>query len=510
MAQLDRPSPPGRYPVVVVGSGPGGLQAAYYLKRLRIKHAVISADAGAGGMFRKWPILQRLISWTKLYSEVPRHSRVFERYDWNSLIAETRSLKALAAPLMDGSTYFPARAEMHAALEEFERKARIRVRYDTVWEATRRDDDGVVLETSDGAYRCKVVIFAIGMTEPWKPAITGIDEVPHYAETKPPRDYSDKVVFIIGKRNSAFELADGLLPYVRKLILASPRPLSVSLETFHVASARARYLQPYEDYVLGGGSLVLDASITRIQRRRHGYRVHVEGKVLGGEQAFDADEVIAATGFTTPLRDLKQLGVATFQQDRLPALTPYWESVSVPGVYFAGSVSQGAPGLRKYGISSLSGAVQGLRYNAKVLVEHIARVHFGLEPDRPIVRRPEVVDFLLREATESPELWIQKSYLARALVRRGSALVDEGIVPLAHFVDDMGGPDGIAIAVETGPEGDARPAAYLRMGGTVREQVLPSNLHDDFATADHRAAISSLIAPLVVARRGRVTPNVHG
>ena len=47
MAELaERPFPPGDYPVVVVGSGPGGIQASYYLRHLGIQHAVISAESG--------------------------------------------------------------------------------------------------------------------------------------------------------------------------------------------------------------------------------------------------------------------------------------------------------------------------------------------------------------------------------------------------------------------------------------------------------------------------------
>ena len=90
-----------------------------------------------------------------------------------------------------------------------------------------------------------------------------------------------------------------------------------------------------------------------------------------------ADEVIAATGFTCPLRDLPALGVATFGQAKLPALTPFWESANVPGIFFAGTISQASPGLRKHGIPANSGAVHGHRYNARILARHIAETRFG-------------------------------------------------------------------------------------------------------------------------------------
>ena len=44
--------------VVVVGSGPGGLQTSYWLRRLGIDHALLSQDEGPGGMFRAFPIFE--------------------------------------------------------------------------------------------------------------------------------------------------------------------------------------------------------------------------------------------------------------------------------------------------------------------------------------------------------------------------------------------------------------------------------------------------------------------
>src|SRR5438876_12170464 len=86
-----------------------------------------------------------------------------------------------------------------------------------------------------------------------------------------------------------------------------------------------------------------------------------------------------------------------------PAQTPYWESISVPGIYFAGNVTQASPGLRKHGATSSSGSVNGLRYNARLLAQHIAGKHFGLERVRPSLDGDEVVPYLLAELARAPE-----------------------------------------------------------------------------------------------------------
>ena len=78
MAELDRPFPPGDYPVVVLGSGPGALQFAYSLGRLGVEAAVLSSDDQPGGMFRRFPFFQRLITWTKPHAPVDRGTRAYE------------------------------------------------------------------------------------------------------------------------------------------------------------------------------------------------------------------------------------------------------------------------------------------------------------------------------------------------------------------------------------------------------------------------------------------------
>ena len=109
----------------------------------------------------------------------------------------------------------------------------------------------------------------------------------------------------------------------------------------------------------------------------------------------------------------------------------------------------------------------------------------------------QVVEFLLKEATSAPELWNQQSYLARVVTfdpARGIA--DEGIVPLAHFVDSSG-PDAACVTVETDDRGDIHPAVYVRRDGAVREHALASDPLHDFTTSEHRAQLTSVLGTLV-------------
>jgi hypothetical protein len=225
--------------------------------------------------------------------------------------------------------------------------------------------------------------------------------------------------------------------------------------------------------------------------------VYCKGTTIPGDVTFDVDRVIAATGFGTPLRDLPDMGLTTFSQGRLPGQTAYWESASVPGIFFAGSITQGSIGLKKYGRPSGSASVHGARYNARVLAEHLATTRFGVKVEQPVLEPDDVVPYLLREMSHAPELWNQQAYLARVVsFDGGRGIVDQGIVPLAHFVDS-GGPDAVAATVETSEHGEIRPAVYIRRGGSVDEQIMEGTLQHDYDTPEHHRHLSGLLKPML-------------
>ena len=492
MAAVEDAFPPGAYEVVVVGTGPGGLQTSYCLSRLGVRHALLSADERPAGMFQRWPVFQRLISWSKADAPVPRESVEYERYDHNSLVADEPAHRALVPAAMGRESVFPTRAEMEDGLRAFHRQSGITARFRCTWESTAVADDGFLLNTSDGEYRCRFVVFATGMTEPWKPDLPGIENVPHYAEVGAASDYRDRDLVLIGKRNSAFELADGLLPWARRILLVSPRAVQTGVLAH--ATVRPRYFQPLEEHQIGGSVFALDAAIERIERRADGgFRVHVSGTTQPVEQALEADDVIATTGFRVPLRDLTQAGLHTLVGDRMPALNPYWESISLPGVFFAGNATVGSPGLRKHGTGSASTSVRGFRYNARVLAAHIAERLGRVEPERRPIDAAEVPAALAGELGRCSDLWGQKAYLARVVdLDAGGRAFDRGVQPLWHFVDESGG-DAIAVTIETDRNGVTFPAVYNRRGGRLTERHLDPHPLNDFTGERYERAVAALL-----------------
>src|SRR5206468_6902207 len=160
------------------------------------------------------------------------------------------------------------------------------------WQEARRDESGVVVVTSDGEYTCRAAVFAVGATEPWVPAIPGLELGDHYASLDGGRErFQGRRVVIIGKRNSAFEVGEGLLRSgVRELTLVSPRPA----DTTRLARSPLRpwYLTPYDEHVRGApGRYVLNASVERVARANGGFHVHVVEPARREGLALPADVV---------------------------------------------------------------------------------------------------------------------------------------------------------------------------------------------------------------------------
>ena len=288
------------------------------------------------------------------------------------------------------------------------------------------------LETTDGEYRCRNLVLAVGIAEPWSPAIAG-----HRARPPLRADPRRRVVrrqAAVHHRQAELRVRARVGPGVhgrrrsrcrrRRPPRRRSRPSRWSASA-PATSSRSRTTSS------GSGCRILDASIDGIEPIGDAFRVNLKRTDNGEAMSVEADEVIAATGFTCPLLDLADLGVTTFGQAKLPSVTPMWESATVPGIFFAGTISSAAPGPQEARHPVL------LRRRPGAPVQRAGprpahRRDAVRRRDGAAARSPpsDVLPYLLREATCAPELWHQKAYLGRVLsVSADDGIRDEGILP---------------------------------------------------------------------------------
>ena len=213
-----------------------------------------------------------------------------------------------------------------------------------------------------------------------------------------------------------------------------------------------------------GALLAVGNAVERIERAANGWRVVANGTTHEGQIAIEADDVIAATAWT-PLLDLPSLGSATVRHGAPPPPRPPPGERHRPGSTSAGNATQAAAGLRKHGVASaLPAQSAAFATTPGSSPERIAEVHFGRQRPRAPVAPDDVAPLLAGAAARSPELWSQKSYLARVVTLGGKeGPVDEGIRPLAAFLDEDG-PTALAVAVEMNGEGGDLPRALHQAG----------------------------------------------
>ena len=315
MAELSRPPVPARvYPVVVVGSGPGGLQISYALSRLGIDHAVLSADEAPGGMFRRWPFFQRCCRGRSPSRRPSTDAGVRALRLEQPARRRARAPGAACRTLMDGASYFPSRPEMEENLALFAERTGIAIRHGCRWTGTRTRRRGRLRRSSSrrptANTALRLPIFAVGVAEPARPTAPGIELAHHYADVRPGRDLRRQARLHHRQAELRVRARDGLLQWARQIVLASPSPAKLSVNTRSLVGVRARYVQPYRGPRARRRrrrSWTRRSVASSAWRRR--FEVLVQPTDGGDEIRFEVDEVIAATGFMRPLLDLPDLGV---------------------------------------------------------------------------------------------------------------------------------------------------------------------------------------------------------
>ncbi|MFI0411123.1 NAD(P)-binding domain-containing protein [Actinomadura sp. 3N508] len=441
---------------LVIGAGPAGLQLGYLLKKAGRSHLILEAGPAPGMFFRTFPRHRQLISTNKKHTGTG-DPELNLRMDWNSLLSDDPEL--LFTRYSD--RYFPAADDMVRYLADFAERWDLDIAYNTRATSITRDDQGrfQVVDHKGETRTAARLIIAAGFTRANVPPIPGIETADLYGDhPTDPAEYTNKRVLILGKGNSAFETAENLIETAAVIHVAGPRSLRLAWRTHFVGHLRAVNNNFLDTYQLKSQNAILDGEIRRIERRPDGgYLVTVAfTRVDEVTKDIPYDRVIVCTGFRV---DASVFGDGCRPEltinGRFPALTPAYESVNVPGLFFAGTLTQSRD--FKHGTS---GFIHGFRYGTRALhriMEH--RYHGAQWPGQALGTDPkELAAAVLARVNRSSALWQQFGTLADMIVLDGDGgarYLEEVPADYRDAPVSAAGPGGFfTITLDYGPDHD--------------------------------------------------------
>ncbi len=397
---------------LILGAGPAGLQLGYYLERAGYSYRILERGSSAGTFFRKFPRHRKLISINKIHTGCDDPERNL-RWDWNSLLTDDYGFLFREY----SKDYFPGADRLVEYLEGFAAKFVPDTHYNADIVRVFRDKKGFHAETADGKlFSGRRLIVATGVSKPWSPSIEGIEMAEQYTSVSlDPKEFTNQRVLILGKGNSSFETADHLIGHAATIHVAGPELLRFAWQTHYVGNLRAVNNNFIDTYQLKSQNGILDATVEKIERDGDGFRGTVIYHRAGDSRSsYYYDRIICCTGFQLD-KDIFDASCRPETDpkthDRLPRQNAVWESVNVPDMYFAGTLTQ----QRDYQ-KTTSGFIHGFRYNLRALFHYLKERYHDTPWPHHLIDREAIGPTIIRLINRSSALWQQFGFLGDVFV----------------------------------------------------------------------------------------------
>jgi thioredoxin reductase len=459
------------YDYLIVGSGPAGLQMGYYLEHQKCNYLILEANEIPGSFFDCFPRHRKLISINKLYTGYS-NKEINLRWDWNSLLSDDEDFLFKNY----SEQYFPSSSDFTKYLADFATLFHLNIQYGIrIKKVSKTDDTFYLNDLQDNIYKCRYLIIATGVSQPYIPNIPGIETAENYVDVSvDPRDFKNQRVLIIGKGNSAFETADNLVETAAKIHLASPNPIRMAWKTHFVGDLRAVNNNILDTYHLKSQNAILDGTIINIRSQDQEFTVTVKYSHACDEvEEIIYDRVIVCAGF--------KFNASIFDEscqpelainDRFPKQTSEWESTNIKDMYFIGTLMQ-MRDFKKY----MSGFIHGFRYNIHALSKILAHRYHGRRlPNQEIAYNPEkITNTIIQRLNISSALWQQPGFLCDVVsIDKNSHKVNYyQDLPVDYVQEKMMNTqkEYLLVTLEYGQEKAVDPFNIERISRTNKEQA---------------------------------------
>ncbi|MFF1461884.1 NAD(P)-binding domain-containing protein [Streptomyces sp. NPDC058330] len=435
---------------VIIGAGPAGLQLAASLERDGRDYVVLERGSGPGAFFTRYPRHRQLISINKVYTG-SNDPELNLRMDWNSLLSDDPELLFSRY----SERYFPHADDLVRYLADFADRTGVRVEYGTeAVRISRADGVFTVLDRTGRTWRARRLVVATGVSRLNVPPVPGIELAERYDTFDPdPASFTNQRVLVVGKGNSAFETAEALMEKAAVIHVAGPHSIKMAWKTHFVGHLRAVNNNFLDSYQLKSQNAVIDGTVESVEKTDDGFRVMFRyARTSERVRELHYDRIIVCTGFRFDASVFDETcRPALVIDDRFPEQTSAFESVNVPDLYFAGTLTQ-----QRDFKKSTNGFIHGYRYGVRALHRIIgSRYHGTPWPARPLAAAPEAIaDAVVTRVNRSSALWQQFGFLGDVVGVDADQAVYQEEVPLDYIADGGLGPAAhrFVVDLEYGPE----------------------------------------------------------
>ncbi|MEV0905428.1 NAD(P)-binding domain-containing protein [Streptomyces hokutonensis] len=457
---------------LVLGAGPAGLQLGQLLQAAGHGYRILESGRAPGTFFRTFPRHRKLISINKVHNGTD-DPELNLRMDWNSLLSpDDRMLFTRYS-----KRYFPHADDLVRYLADFAEAYKLDIAYDTRAERIRRHGGGFTVTDQHGQeHHARRLVMATGLTRPNTPDIPGIETAEDYSVVSvDPEDFTDRRVLIIGKGNSALETADNLVETAAVIHVAGPHSVRMAWNSHYVGHLRAVNNNFLDTYQLKSQNALLDGQVLSIEKGPDGDGYRVRFSFSRADEVVKElryDRVIVCTGFRFDASVFDpSCRPALVIDDRFAELSPAYESVDVPGLYFAGTLMQ-----QRDFKKSTGGFIHGFRYAVRALSRILdERHHEQPWPQRQLENDPAALaDAVVARVNRSSALWQQFGVLGDVIVTapgEPARYHEEVPVAYAHESQLTDNSDYFTVTLEYGPDHDKVDPFDITVRRTAQNSV---------------------------------------